>query len=389
MTVVTTADVSAQSKPRRHLDWVLMVSTAALAAFGVLIVHSATAARLENAGADPYSYLKRQLVWLVLGAIAMAVTVIVDYHRFQSWAPAMYIGVVALLVLVLTPLGSEVNGAKGWFGFGAFAVQPAELLKPVMVVVLATVASNGRGPFDVKRLLRMLGLVAVPLGLLVLQPDLGSVMIFCFATFAMLVVAGAKTRHLVVIGVIGVIGVVGALQLGVVKDYQRARLTSFLDPQSNERASYNLRQSLTAIGNGGVTGRGLFEGSQTNLSYVPEQQNDFIFTAIGEQLGLIGALSVVIVYGLVVWRGVHTALLSRDFFGTLLAAGATAMIGFQAFLNMGVTVAVMPVTGVTLPLVSSGGSSILATCILVGMILNVHLRRFSRTPLSPSLSANS
>lgn len=387
MTVVTTAEVASQSRQRRHLDWVIVACTAALAAFGVVMVHSATAARLESAGGDPYSYLKRQLIWLVLGAAAMVATVLVDYHRFQSWAPALYIGVVVLLVLVLTPLGSEVNGAKGWFGFGAFAVQPAELLKPVMVVVLATVASNGRGPFDLKRLVRMLGLVAVPLGLLVLQPDLGSVMVFCFATFAMLVVAGAKTRHLVVIGVIGVIGVVGALQLGVVKDYQRARLTSFLDPKSNERASYNLRQSLTAIGNGGVTGRGLFEGSQTNLSYVPEQQNDFIFTAIGEQLGLIGALSVVIVYGLVVWRGVHTALLSRDLFGTLLAAGATAMVGFQAFLNMGVTVAVMPVTGVTLPLVSSGGSSILVTCVLLGMIVNVHLRRFSRTPLSPSLSA--
>lgn len=387
MTVVTTAQVAAQSKRRRHLDWLLMVSTALLAVFGVVMVHSATAARLESAGADPYSYMKRQLVWLGLGAIAMVATVAVDYHRFRSWAPGLYIGAVFLLLLVLTPLGSEVNGAKGWFGFGSFAVQPAELLKPVMVVVLATVASNGTGPFDLKRLVRMLGLVAVPLVLLVLQPDLGSVMIFCFATFAMLVVAGAKARHLIVIGVIGVIGVVGALQLGVVKDYQRARLTSFLDPQSNERASYNLRQSLTAIGNGGVTGRGLFEGSQTNLSYVPEQQNDFIFTAIGEQLGLIGALSVVIIYGLVVWRGVHAAMISRDFFGTLLAAGATAMIGFQAFLNMGVTVAVMPVTGVTLPLVSSGGSSILATGVLLGIIMNVHLRRFTRTPLSPSLTA--
>jgi len=226
-------------------------------------------------------------------------------------------------------------------------------------------------------------LAALPMGLLILQPDLGSVMIFAFALIAMLVVAGAKVRHLVVIGVIGVVGVVGAFQLGIVKDYQRARLTSFLDPQNNERASYNLRQSQTAIGNGGVSGEGLFQGSQTNLSYVPEQHNDFIFTAIGEQLGFLGTLGVIAVYGLVVWRGVRTAMMARDFFGTLLAAGATAMIGFQAFLNMGVTVGVMPVTGVTLPLVSSGGSSILATCILLGMIFSVHMRRYSRTPLTP------
>lgn len=387
MAVVTTSQVAAQTKARRHLDWVLLASSGALALFGVVMVHSATATRIANAGGDPYTYLKRQLLWLVLGAIAMVATVLVDYHRFRAWAPAMYIGAIAMLLLVLTPLGSEVNGARGWFGFGSFAIQPAELLKPVMIVVLATVAATGQGPFDVPKLVRMIGLTAIPLGLLVLQPDLGSVMIFCFSAFAMLVIAGAKARHLVVIGVIGVIGVVGALQLGVVKDYQRARLTSFLDPQSNELASYNLRQSLTAIGNGGVTGRGLFEGSQTNLSYVPEQQNDFIFTAIGEQLGLIGALSVIILYGLVMWRGVRTAMMSRDFFGTLIAGGATAMIGFQAFLNMGVTVAVMPVTGVTLPLVSSGGSSIVATCVLLGMVVNVHLRRFARTPLSPSLTA--
>jgi len=384
MAVISASTVSvSEPKRRRHLDFVLLAATVLLAGFGVLMVTSASAHRLAQSGQDPYFYLKRQFIWIALGAAVFLGTMLIDYHRFQSWAPWLYVGALVALILVLTPLGSRVNGAKGWFGFGAFQVQPAEYLKPIMVVVLATVATNGNRPFDVPKLLRMVLLAALPMGLLILQPDLGSVMIFAFALIAMLVVAGAKVRHLVVIGVIGVVGVVGAFQLGIVKDYQRARLTSFLDPQNNERASYNLRQSQTAIGNGGVSGEGLFQGSQTNLSYVPEQHNDFIFTAIGEQLGFLGTLGVIAVYGLVVWRGVRTAMMARDFFGTLLAAGATAMIGFQAFLNMGVTVGVMPVTGVTLPLVSSGGSSILATCILLGMIFSVHMRRYSRTPLTP------
>lgn len=387
MAVVSASTVSpSDAKPRRHVDFVLVGCTVALAAFGALMVHSASTHRLLQAGEDPYYYLERQFIWIALGIVVFLGALLVDYHRFQVWAPWLYVGALASLLLVLTPLGTEVNGAKGWFAIGAFQIQPAEYLKPIMVVVLATVATYGNRPFDVPKLLRMVLLAGLPMGLLILQPDLGSVMIFAFSLIAMLVVAGAKARHLVVIGVIGVIGVVGAFQLGVVKDYQRARLTSFLDPQSNERASYNLRQSQTAIGNGGVLGQGLFEGSQTNLSYVPEQRNDFIFTAIGEQLGLLGTIGVIVVYGLVVWRGIRTAMLARDFFGALLAAGATATIGFQAFLNMGVTVGVMPVTGVTLPLVSSGGSSVMSTCILLGIILNVHMRRYSRTALTPVFS---
>lgn len=372
----------ASTSPLRHLDPTLLVTVLALIAYGCVMVYSASYRKLEAAGVSPQHLLRRQLVWATIGLVVLVAVVLLDYRRYQGWAPLMYGVAIAVFLLVLTPLGTEVNGASGWFAIGPFQIQPAEYAKPVLVLFLASVAAAGKGELDSARFVRIVALAAVPMGLLALQPDLGSAMVYTAMLLAILLVAGARPRHLVILAVVGVVGLVGAFQLGFVKDYQKARLTAFMDPSGDaKRTGYNLLQSQTAIGSGGVTGKGLFKGSQTNLAYVPEQQTDFIFSAVGEELGFVGAVALLLLLGLLVWRGFRIAVLSRDFYGTLVATGVTAVIAFQAFLNIGVTMGIMPVTGVTLPLVSYGGSSLITTCILVGLLMNVHMRRMTTAPL--------
>ncbi len=373
---------SASASPLRHLDPMLLCAVLALIAFGCVMVYSASYRKLEAAGASPDYLLERQLMWAAIGLVVLAAVVLLDYRRYQGWAPLMYAAALLAFVAVLSPLGTEVNGASGWFAIGPFQIQPAEYAKPVLVLLLASVAATGKGDLDSARFVRVVVLALAPMGLLALQPDLGSAMVYTATVLAILLVAGARPRHLVILAAVGVIGIVGAFQLGFVKDYQKARLTAFMDPSGDaKRTGYNLLQSQTAIGSGGLTGKGLLKGSQTNLAYVPEQQTDFIFSAVGEELGFVGAVTLLLLFALLVWRGFRIAVLSRDFYGTLVATGVTAVIAFQAFLNVGVTMGIMPVTGVTLPLVSYGGSSLITTCILVGLLLNVHMRRMTTAPL--------
>ncbi len=367
--------------PLRHLDATLIAATLVLLGVGVIMVYSASSTRLEVQGIDPQHFLKRQLLGITIGVLALVIVLLFDYRRYRGWAPVLYGGGIILLIGVLTPLGSEVNGASGWYNLPGFQIQPAEVVKPVLVIVLAAVAARDEGELSLQRFGQVLGLAALPIALIVLQPDIGTAMVCSAILFSILLVAGAKLRHLAALALIGIVLVFGAFQVGVVEDYQKTRLTAFLDPSSDPKASgYNLRQSQIAIGSGGITGRGLFEGTQTNLSYVPEQHTDFIFTAIGEELGYVGTMSVLFLYALIVWRGIRIAMLSRDYFGTVLAAGATAAIAAQAFLNIGVTVGVMPVTGVTLPFISYGIGSVIMTCVLVGLLVNVHMRRMIVSP---------
>lgn len=368
---------SAAAGPWSHVDWILVGACGALLVLGVVMVYSASRSRLVEQGVSGMFLLQRQIVFIVL-AIALALVVnLFDYTRWKTWVPGLYFAFLASLLLVLTPLGTEVNGARGWFEIGVFQIQPAEYGKPIMVLVLASVASQGEGRLDRRRLFQLLALAGVPMALLILQPDLGSVMVYVFLLLAILLIGGAKPRHIGTLAAAGAIAVIFALQLGIIKDYQQARLSCFLNAEENVRAEcYNIRQSGIAIGSGGLTGKGLFQGTQTKGNFIPEQHNDFIFTAIGEELGFIGAVVVIALVGIIVWRGVRAVQLSRDFFGSLLAVGVTAVVAFQSFLNIAVTIGVMPVTGVTLPLVSYGGSSILSLGILLGVLVNVHSRRF-------------
>jgi rod shape determining protein RodA len=367
-----------EASPWLHLDLVLVSSVLAIAGLGVLMVYSATRKKLEAAGIDPQYHLSRQLVFVVLGVGVMAAVTLIDYRVFRDRAPAIYVGTVALLLAVLTPLGSATKGTQAWFQLGSFQLQPSEFSKIAMIVCLAAYASLHRGDLDSRRLLVILGLAGLPMALILQQPDLGTDLVFAAILLGVMLVAGARPKHLFVLLGLGVVGVVAVLQLGLLQQYQRERLTAFLDPtEDTQRSTYNLNQSKIAIANGGVVGRGLFKGSQTNLSYVPEQHTDFVFTVVGEELGLVGSATLLALFALVVWRTWRAAALARDLSGTLICVGVLAMFVFQIFENVGMTMGIMPITGIPLPFMSYGGSSTLAAFAAVGLVLNVHMRRFS------------
>jgi rod shape determining protein RodA len=362
----------------RHLDVVLLFSTVVVALLGVLMVYSATKRGREEAGLDPTTFLKRQAVWVVGGVVVMVVIALVDYRRFRDWAIVLYGGVIVLLVAVLSPLGSEIRGTKGWFQFGILQLQPAEFGKLALIVMLASFAALYGGDLDARRLVVALTIAAVPLGLIMLQPDVGTMMVFGAITMGVLLVGGARPRHMVALALIGVVAVVGVLNLGLLEDYQKERLTAFLDQEGDtQRSAYNLDQSKIAIGAGGLFGRGLFQGTQTNLSYVPEQETDFIFTVVGEELGFVGTGTLLSLFAIMMWRIWRTAQLSRDFTGTLMCVGVLSLFVFQIFQNVGMTMGILPITGIPLPFVSYGGSATLAGFAAVGLVLNVHMRRFS------------
>lgn len=362
----------------RHLDLTLLLSSLAIAGMGLLMVYSATRQKQESAGLDPAFFLKRQAVYLVLGLVAMAVVVLVDYRHLRDYAPVLFGVIILTLLLVISPLGTSRRGTQAWFQLGGFQFQPSEVAKVVLILALAAVCAGHRGELETPRLVAALGLAFVPMALIYAQPDLGTNMVFVGIVIAVLLVAGARPRHIAVLTLLGITAIALVVELGMLKDYQRDRLTAFLDPQSDsQRSSYNLRQSQIAIAAGGVAGRGLFQGTQTNLSFVPEQHTDFIFTAVGEELGFLGGLTLLGLFGVVTWRIWRAAVLARDQFGRLLCVGVLAMLVFQIFENVGMTMGITPITGIPLPFMSYGGSALMTTFLAVGLVLNVHMRRFS------------
>jgi rod shape determining protein RodA len=361
----------------RHLDLVLMAALGAIAAIGVLMVFSAT-----RGPEDPYdaSFIKKQALFVVVGFGVMVVTTIVDYHRVRDFAPLAYLGVVGLLALVVTGLGSNVNGAQAWFDLGPFQLQPSELMKLALIVTLAAVVAQFRDSLDVRRFVIVLVVAGIPLGLIMMQPDLGTALVLVSVTVGVLLVGGADLKHLAALLLVGLIGVGVVLNSDMLAEYQRARLTTFLSQGSGEglrEEAYNLEQSKIAIGAGGLAGQGLFEGPQTRLGNVPEQHTDFIFTAVGEELGFAGAGTLLALFAIVCWRVWRTAQLARDDLGALICVGVLCMLLFQIFENVGMTMGIMPITGIPLPFVSYGGSSTLASFAALGLVLNVHARRFS------------
>jgi len=365
------------TSPLRHLDLVLVGSVLAINVLGLVMIYSATRNGLVGDTGATY-YLQRQVIFVVLGVGIMAGAILIDYHRMREWAPAIYGVTILMLALVITPLGSSTLGSQARFAVGPIAIQPSEFAKFSIILILAAYCAVHRGDLGGRHLVTVLAIVAPSLGLVMLQPDLGTALVIGVVVLAILAVAGAKGRHLAVLALIGITGAVVAVNLGVLKPYQVDRLTAFLDQNGDQqRTTYNLEQSKTAIGNGGVTGQGLFKGSQTSLGHVPEQHTDFIFTAVGEELGFVGAGLLLVLFGIVVWRSWRTAVLSNDFFGTLLCVGVVAMLAFQIFENVGMTMGIMPITGIPLPFMSYGGSSALVSFACVGLVANVSMRRFS------------
>jgi rod shape determining protein RodA len=346
-------------------DPILIGSALALSALGVLLVGAAT----QRHGA---TFATRQLLWVAVGAATLAATSMVDLDALRRRANVLYLAGLGGLALVLSPLGASTNGAQAWFSLGPLALQPAEVMKPVLVMALAAHGARAGGPLDGRRLLGALVLLGLPVGLVFLQPDLGTAMVLVSLTVGVVAVAGARIRHLALLGVLGLVAVAGVLRAGVLAPYQVERLTGFLhqsaDPQG---ASWNLEQSKIAIGSGGLAGEGLFSGSQTRLAYVPEQHTDFVFTVVGEELGLVGGATVLALFGLLAWRIWRAAWLTADPFGALCCAGVLAMLVFQVTENVGMTMGITPITGIPLPFLSYGGSSMVASFAAVGLAANV------------------
>jgi rod shape determining protein RodA len=357
---------------RRRVAWraagydpVLIGSALALSALGVLLVGAAT----QRHGA---AFAARQLLWVAVGAAALVATAMVDLAALRRRANVLYGAGLVGLALVLTPLGKSTNGAQAWFSLGPLALQPAEVMKPVLVMVLAAHGARAGGPLDGRRLLGALVLLAVPVGLVFLQPDLGTALVLVGLTAGVVAVAGARVRHLALLGLLGVVAVAGVLRAGVLAPYQVERLTGFLHQSADPRgASWNLEQAKIAIGSGGLAGEGLFSGSQTRLAYVPEQHTDFVFTVVGEELGLLGGATVLALFGLLAWRIWRAAWLTADPFGALCCAGVLAMLVFQVTENVGMTMGITPITGIPLPFLSYGGSSMVASFAAVGLAANV------------------
>jgi rod shape determining protein RodA len=364
--------------PWRHIDVVLVSISLCLSGIGLLLIYSATRHKVNVGDITASGYLKRQALWVALGIVAMVITAVVDYRLLRDLSPVLYVGTVLVLIAVLSPLGTNSRGAQAWFQFGSFQLQPSEYAKLVFILCLAAYCAAHRGDLDARRLITVLVVAAVPVALIYRQPDLGTDLVFVAILMAMLLVAGARPRHIVVLTLLGAIGVVAVFQLGVLKEYQVERLSGFLDPTNDtQRSTYNLNQSVLAIASGGVSGRGLLNGKETNLSYVPEQQTDFIFTVVGEEFGFLGASTLLALFALLVWRTWRSAALARDLLGTLICVGVLAMLVFQIFENVGMTMGIMPIIGIPLPFVSYGGSATIASFAAVGLVLNVHMRRFA------------
>ncbi len=363
-----------------QLDWLLLLATTGLLALGTLLVWSATTERVDLTGGDSQAFLRRHLVNIAIGVVLSVMVAATDHRWVRILAPLVYAGSLVGLVLVLVA-GSTINGSRSWIVIAGMSIQPAEFAKLAVVVGMALVVAerteNSWRRRDVGHLdvLGMLGVAALPALLILLQPDLGTMLVLMMTVFGVIAVSGAPRRWLVGLAAGAGAAAYAAVSLGVLKQYQLDRFMAFTDPSLDPRgAGYNTEQARIAIGNGGVFGQGLFGGSQTQSGFVPEQQTDFIFTVAGEELGLLGAGLVIGLLGVVLWRALLIASRADDMFGRLAAAGVACWFGFQSFQNIGMSLGIMPVTGVPLPFVSYGGSSMFATLMAVGLLQTIHLR---------------
>jgi rod shape determining protein RodA len=364
----------------KGFDKWLTFSVVALLSVGTLLVYAATRSWFASRGLDPQYYLKRHILNIIIGVLFTYGTTIIDYRLLRAYTPILWIIATISLVAVLIPgVGSTVNGARSWIALpGGFQIQPAELAKISVIVGMSMLLAEGReknsAPKDLD-VLRALIIAAIPMLLIIVQPDLGEVLIICAAVISIIAISGAPSKWVIGLLLLGVIGSFVAVKSGAIHEYQLKRLQSFVDPTADpQQSGYQLRQSRITIGSGGVLGKGLFAGPQTNGRFVPEQQTDFIFTVAGEELGFLGSGFILLCFALFFFRAFIIAKRSDDLFGRLVCVGVIAWFAFQTFENIGMTMGLMPMTGVPLPFMSYGGSSMFANLIGLGLLQNVHLR---------------
>jgi rod shape determining protein RodA len=376
--------ITARIRGKDSVDLGLLAGLLLLAATGIVVNYSASRQQLINAGENPHYYLERQGLFVVLGLIAMFIVSRIDYRRYEIAATPLYI--ISLFALAgVFVVGKTALGAERWYSFGSsIQIQPSEFTVLFLILAIATFCgrrTEGLKMYDVMRLLVM---AVVPLVLIVKQPDLGTAIIIILIVSSMMVIAGVPPRFITLLAVLGSLGLAGAIYLDLFEKYQVERITSFLNQNSTNPAVqyllYEVANAKSAIGSGGIHGAGLFHGLQTTLGYVPEQQTDFIFTAIGEQMGFIGSVAVVVLLGFIAWRMFMIGKNARDSMGRLLCIGVFIFFAFSTFENIGMCMGIMPVTGVPLPLLSYGGSATLVFMVAVGIVLSVSRRGPTRTP---------
>lgn len=373
---------SAATRPApswRALDWPLLLAVLALVTLGTLLVWSATSHRTDLTGGDSHAYLTKELVNVAIGLILLATVLVADHRWVRIAAPLVYLASVVGLALVLV-MGSTINGSRSWLVIGGMSIQPSEFAKLAVIIGMALVlaeraAGRWRASVGTVEVVLMLAVAAVPALLIIAQPDLGTMLVLTATVLGVLAASGAPRRWLALLGLGGLAAAALAVAGGVLKPYQVDRFLAFLNPDLDPRgAGYNVEQARIAVGNGGLFGEGLFHGSQTRSGFVPEQHTDFVFTVAGEELGLIGAAVLILLLGIVLWRALRIAARTDDVFGRVAAAGIACWFGFQAFQNIGMCLGIMPVTGVPLPFVSYGGSSLFASMLAIGLLENIHLR---------------
>ncbi|MFC0860712.1 rod shape-determining protein RodA [Sphaerimonospora cavernae] len=369
--------VVGQGAPLRRMDGILLGAVVALSVIGTLLVWSST--RNWNS-AEPTALAKKHVLNLCIGLALYSAVAVSDYRVLRRYAPLMYGIVTVGLLLVLTPMGATINGHRSWIAVGGgFAVQPDEVAKPVLVLLLAMLlARAGDKKKDRPRYLYVALCLAVWGGtavLVMMEPDLGTTTVLTAITGGMIVYAGVHKRLIAAGVMLAVAGAAAVWFLGLLKPYQVARFTALMDPSTDPRGiGYNSRQALIAIGSGELFGKGLFHGGQTTGRFVPEQHTDFIFTVAGEELGFVGAVVVVLLLGVVLLRCLRIARLCEDRFAALVAGGIVTWMGFQTLVNVGMTIGIMPITGVPLPFVSYGGTATFSNMMAVGVLQAIHIK---------------
>lgn len=365
----------------KGFDPVLTVAVAALLIIGTLLVYAATRSWYASIGLDPQYYLKRHIINILIGIFLAFGTTLIDYRLLRAYTPIVWgVGVLGLMAVLVPGIATTVNGARAWISLpGGFQVQPAELAKISIIVGISLMLSerlHDREEPTHKDVAQALVIAAIPIALILLQPDMGTVIIICASVVTIIAVSGAPSRWVAGLLLLALLGGFAAVKVGVVSEYQIKRLQSFVNPTADSQSSgYQLRQSRITIGSGGVFGTGLFNGPQTSGRFVPEQHTDFIFTVAGEELGFLGSSTILILFLVVLLRGLRIARRSQDLFGRLVCTGVIAWFAFQTFENIGMTMGLMPMTGVPLPFISYGGSSMFANLIGIGLLQNVHARQ--------------
>jgi rod shape determining protein RodA len=370
----------------RRLDWTMLGAVAALVGYGLWVLDGITR---DDVAGDPTYYVVRQSIYAAVGGVALALAVFIDPDVYRRHRRTLYAAMIAMLVVVLGA-GVEVRGSQRWIDVASFRFQPSEFGKLLLVLCLAAyLADRGKRVTESRTTLVAVGIAAIPVGLVFLQPDVGSAMVYVAALGAVLFVAGTRWLQLAwlltVATAIGIVVLWAAPAAGVdiLKPYQVDRLTAFYHQNDNPGgAGYNVNQSRIAIGSGGPTGRGTSAASQTNLDFLPEHATDFVFASLAEQRGFVGASILLALYLLVIWRALNTIAVARDAFSAIVAGGIAVALLFQIVINVGMTVGMAPVTGIPLPFVSAGGSSLIMNLAAIGILQAIHARgRVAAAPI--------